>query len=92
MRLVIQQQGLNLGADWHAAVGRLTDEAIRDNRRAWSGDHCMDPDQVPGVVFANRPLERDDCALVDMAPTGLDLFGIARPGHMHGRSLFEVKT
>ncbi|MCP4570939.1 MAG: nucleotide pyrophosphatase [bacterium] len=85
--------GYNRGyrADWHAAVGRLTDEAIRDNRRAWSGDHCMDPDQVPGVVFANRPLERDDCALVDMAPTVLDLFGITRPGHMHGRSLFEVK-
>ena len=83
--------GYNRGwrADWHAAVGRLTDEAIRDNRRAWSGDHCMDPAQVPGVVYANRPLERDDCALVDLAPTILDLFGIARPGHMQGRTLFE---
>ena len=83
--------GYNRGyrADWHAAVGRLTDEAIRDNRRAWSGDHCMDPEQVPGVVYANRPLPRDDCALVDLAPTVLDLFGIAKPGHMHGRSLFE---
>lgn len=83
--------GYNRGyrADWHAAVGRLTDTAIRDNRRSWSGDHCMDPAQVPGVIYANCPLERDDCALVDLAPTILDLFGIARPGHMQGRSLFE---
>ena len=83
--------GYNRGyrADWHAAVGRLTDTAIRDNRRSWSGDHCMDPAQVPGVVYANRPLERDDCALLDLAPTILDLFGIARPGHMQGRSLFK---
>ena len=85
--------GYNRGyrADWHAAVGRLTDEAIRDNRRAWSGDHCMDPEQVPGVVFANRPLGRDDSALVDLAPTILELFGIAKPRHMQGRSLFEVR-
>jgi len=83
--------GYNRGyrADWHGAVGRLTDEAIRDNRRSWSGDHCMDPEQVPGVVYANRPLERDDCALVDLAPTILDLFGVGKPGHMQGRSLLE---
>ncbi|MFN2370451.1 MAG: alkaline phosphatase family protein [Candidatus Krumholzibacteriia bacterium] len=83
--------GYNRGwrTDWHAAVGRLTDQALRDNRRAWSGDHCMDPAQVPGVAYANRPLLRDDCALVDLAPTILDLFGIVRPGHMQGRSLFE---
>ncbi len=86
--------GYNRGwrADWHAAVGRLTDEAIRDNRRAWSGDHCMDPAQVPGVIYANRPLQRDDCALVDLAPTILDLFGIRRPAHMQGRSLYGETT
>jgi predicted AlkP superfamily phosphohydrolase/phosphomutase len=76
-------------ADWHAAVGRLTDEAIRDNRRAWSGDHCMDPAQVPGIVFANRPLKRQHPALLDLAPTILDTFGIAIPGHMLGSSIFK---
>nr|MEE4269694.1 alkaline phosphatase family protein [Candidatus Krumholzibacteria bacterium] len=76
-------------ADWHAAVGRLTDEAIRDNRRAWSGDHCMDPAQVPGIVFANRPLKRQRPALIDLAPTILETFGIAVPGHMLGGNLFK---
>ena len=84
--------GYNRGyrADWHAALGKVTDEAIRDNCRAWSGDHCMDPAQVPGVVFANRRISRDDPALVDVAPTILDLFGITPPRHMQGRSFIEV--
>jgi predicted AlkP superfamily phosphohydrolase/phosphomutase len=76
-------------ADWHAAVGRLTDEAIRDNRRAWSGDHCMDPAQVPGVIFANRPLAKDDPDLVDLAPTILEAFGVGVPGYMQGANLFK---
>ena len=86
---VIDRTGVT---DWHAAVGRLTDEAIRDNTRSWSGDHCMDPAQVPGVVYANRALDRDDCALVDLAPTILDLCGVPVPRHMHGRSLLNETT
>jgi predicted AlkP superfamily phosphohydrolase/phosphomutase len=76
-------------ADWHAAVGRLTDQSIRPNRRAWSGDHCMDPAQVPGIVFANRSLKKSDPALVDLAPTILNVFGVKAPGHMMGSSIFE---
>lgn len=78
-------------ADWHGAVGRLTGQAIRDNKRAWSGDHCMDPAQVPGVLFANRQIQRQQPALVDLAPTILDIFGVDVPGYMTGGSLFKEK-
>ena len=26
---------------------------------AWSGDHCMDPDAVPGILLTSRPLAQD---------------------------------
>ena len=40
-----------------SALGKL--DARGDDRQPeeWSGDHCMDPDAVPGVLFASRPLQ-----------------------------------
>jgi len=83
--------GYNRGyrADWDGAVGRVTGQTIGDNTRSWSGDHCMDPGQVPGVLFANRSFGNQDPALVDIAPSVLDLFGIDRPPYMSGRSIFR---
>ena len=33
---------------WDAAVGRTSTSIFSDNRKAWSGDHCVDPSVVPG--------------------------------------------
>jgi bisphosphoglycerate-independent phosphoglycerate mutase (AlkP superfamily) len=60
-----------------------------DNVKPWSGDHCIDPRLVPGVFFCNRPVRSDGPALVDIAPTALQLFGIEPPAYMDGRP-FEV--
>jgi len=60
---------------------------IEDNIRSWSGDHCIDPDKVPGILFSNRKLARDDPRIIDLGPTVLDLFGIDTPAHMTGRTL-----
>ena len=59
---------------------------FEDNVKAWSGDHCIDPRLVPGVLFCNRPIEEDDPALIDIAPTALKLFGIQPPSYMDGRA------
>ncbi|PID78902.1 nucleotide pyrophosphatase [bacterium DOLJORAL78_65_58] len=75
-------------ADWDAAVGAVGRHVISDNTRSWSGDHCMDPRAVPGVIFSTRPFRNPKPALVDMAPTVLDLLGLDAPGHMTGRSVF----
>jgi predicted AlkP superfamily phosphohydrolase/phosphomutase len=74
-------------ASWDAAVGKVTPRIFEDNLKPWSGDHCVDPVLVPGVVFSNRKLKTDDPGIEDMAPTALDLFGIERPSWMEGESL-----
>ncbi|MCU1258286.1 MAG: type phosphodiesterase/nucleotide pyrophosphatase [Bryobacterales bacterium] len=74
-------------ASWGAAKGAVTTLVFEDNAKCWSGDHCVDPSIVPGVLFANRKLEADDPGIEDMAPTFLALFGIAPPLWMEGKSL-----
>lgn len=77
-------------ASWDAAVGRVTDRVFEDNTKAWSGDHSVDPQLVPGVLFSNRKVDAEDPGIEDMAPTALSLFGIEPPGWMDGRSVIHV--
>ena len=72
---------------WESAVGKVTNSVLEDNPKAWSGDHCIDPVLVPGVLFSNRRLAADGPGIEDVAPTILDLFGVARPDWMDGRAL-----
>jgi predicted AlkP superfamily phosphohydrolase/phosphomutase len=73
---------------WDAAVGRTSAAVFEDNNKAWSGDHCVDPLLVPGVLFSNRKVNAEDPGIEDMAPTALDLFGVPRPAWMEGQSVF----
>jgi predicted AlkP superfamily phosphohydrolase/phosphomutase len=73
---------------WDGAVGKVNDVVFEDNTRSWSGDHCIDPALVPGVLFCNRAIAAAQPKMVDIAATALDLFGVERPGYMDGRSLF----
>jgi len=83
--------GYNEGyrTSWDAAVGKVTADVFEDNCKAWSGDHSVDPELVPGVLFSNRKIEAQDPGIEDMAPTVLQLFGVARPGWMEGRPVFS---
>lgn len=75
-------------ASWDAAVGKVSDRVVTDNSKAWSGDHCIDPHLVPGVLYCNRTFAAGDPGIEDMAATALDLFGVPRPAWMEGRSIF----
>jgi predicted AlkP superfamily phosphohydrolase/phosphomutase len=77
-------------ASWDAALGRVTGSVFEDNTKAWSGDHCVDPALVPGVLFSNRKIDAEDPGIEDMAPTALRLFGIEPPGWMDGRSVIRL--
>ncbi|MFQ5490149.1 MAG: alkaline phosphatase family protein [Phycisphaerae bacterium] len=81
--------GYNLGyrVGWETAVGQITESVFHDNVKAWSGDHCLDPKLVPGVLFCNRPIESEAPRLMDLGPTVLDLFGVDVPRHMDGQAL-----
>jgi predicted AlkP superfamily phosphohydrolase/phosphomutase len=85
--------GYNAGyrVSWDGATGIVAGPVFEDNVKAWSGDHCVDPRLVPGVFFCTRRIERDDPALIDIAPTALRLFGLEPPPYMEGRSLFEER-
>lgn len=80
--------GYNAGyrTSWDCASGMVSGPIFEDNTKAWSGDHCIDPRLVPGVVFCNRKIdETRDLAIIDLAPTALRLFGLEPPPHMDGR-------
>lgn len=79
--------GRGYRASWEGATGQVTAEVFADNTRSWSGDHCVDPRLVPGVLYASRPITADDPGIMDLAPTILTLFGVDVPGHMTGRVL-----
>ena len=75
---------------WDAAVGKTTARVFEDNTKAWSGDHCVDPVLVPGVLFSNRKIEAKDPGIEDMAPTALALFGVQVPAWMDGKSVLQL--
>ncbi|MFQ5591453.1 MAG: alkaline phosphatase family protein, partial [Phycisphaerae bacterium] len=81
--------GYNAGyrVSWEAAVGEPTDKLFHDNTKAWSGDHCIDPKLVPGVLFCNRRIRARKPRLMDISATVLDMFGVGVPLVMDGRPL-----
>jgi predicted AlkP superfamily phosphohydrolase/phosphomutase len=72
---------------WETAIGRTTESVFHDNTKAWSGDHCIDPSLIPGVLFSNHPVQTEQCRLMDIGPTILDMFGVPVPEHMDGKKL-----
>jgi predicted AlkP superfamily phosphohydrolase/phosphomutase len=84
--------GYNEGyrASWDGVTGVVNSVIIEDNVKAWSGDHCIDPPLVPGVLFSSLKLNTDKPSIMDIAPTALALFGVAPPKHMDGRVLVDA--
>jgi predicted AlkP superfamily phosphohydrolase/phosphomutase len=69
-----------------SALGEVGTQVLEVNRDKWSGDHCMDPAHVPGVLLTNRKLREGSWALTDVAPTVRTFFEIDDGG---GRSFLE---
>ena len=40
-------------ASWQTTLGAVPEPLMEPNRQKWSGDHCIDPQLVPGVLFRN---------------------------------------
>ena len=77
--------GAGFRASWDSVTGRVTTQLFEDNTKAWSGDHCIDPRLVPGVLFCNRKIAEEKPAIVDVAPTILKLFGLGLPTYFDGK-------
>lgn len=74
-------------SSWGVAIGKVGGPVFEDNTKAWSGDHCVDPPLIPGVVFCNRDFDAEQPGIEDMAPTAMRLFGYEPPAHMDGTDL-----
>jgi len=83
--------GYNKGyrASWETALGKFPREILRDNTEKWSGDHLIAADWVPGVILSNRKVVPPNPSLLDIAPTVLAGFGIAKPDDLKGSSLLR---
>jgi predicted AlkP superfamily phosphohydrolase/phosphomutase len=75
---------------WETVTGGFGPSVISDNPRPWSGDHNMNPPEVPGMLFCNRRIDVDRPSITDIAPTVLDLFGVPAPAHMDGKSVMSA--
>jgi predicted AlkP superfamily phosphohydrolase/phosphomutase len=75
-------------ASWQTALGDAPAGLITDNDDAWIADHCIDPAEVPAVLFAARRVVVNDAALKDLPVSLLALYSVARPAQMAGRNIF----
>ncbi|MEK6777345.1 MAG: nucleotide pyrophosphatase, partial [bacterium] len=74
---------------WQTALGAAPRVLVEDNLKAWSGDHCIDPVLVPGILLSNRKITKTDPSLIDIAPTVLNEFHIAPAPGMTGKDVLE---
>jgi predicted AlkP superfamily phosphohydrolase/phosphomutase len=79
-------------ASWGCATGEVSDELFEDNVKNWSGDHCMNPPDVPGIFFCNRKVEGEAVSIMDVGPTVLDLFGVPVPEYCDGKPVLPEKA
>ncbi|MFW6160883.1 MAG: alkaline phosphatase family protein, partial [Acidobacteriota bacterium] len=81
--------GYNRGyrISWGSPLGRIPKEIIEPNTEKWSGDHCMAPEIIPGILLTNRKIRSDSPVLADLTATIMDFFGIEKPAGLTGRSI-----
>jgi predicted AlkP superfamily phosphohydrolase/phosphomutase len=70
--------GYNPGyrGSWQTGLGGIPREEIVPNNDAWIGDHCVNPADVPGVLFTNKQLPPGSPALQDVTALILRSFGV----------------
>ncbi|HVS63918.1 MAG TPA: alkaline phosphatase family protein [Thermoanaerobaculia bacterium] len=71
-----------------SVLGETGKKILDLNPWAWSGDHSMARDLVPGTLFSSRRVSRQDPSILDLPVTILEWFGIAKPPQMVGSSIF----
>jgi len=78
----------NYRASWETTLGKFPKDLITDNNDPWSGDHCIDPTEVPATLVSNKKIVKADPAIWDIGPSVLKEMGILIPDYFEGKSIF----
>lgn len=80
--------GFNPGfrASWQTAIGGTPNDLTQVNRKKWSGDHCIAPDFVPGILLANHSLQKKRPTVYDLAPSVFVALGLPHKTRFKGSS------
>ena len=54
-------------ASWQTTLGAVPMTLVDDNDRKWSGDHCIAPEAVPGVLFTSFRTDAPPGSIRDIA-------------------------
>ena len=83
--------GWNLGYrnSWDSILGGFSRTIVSDNLDKWSGDHCVDPNLVPAVLFTNKKVTKENPSLCDIMATILKEFGITPNHQVEGKPLYK---
>ncbi|MEW5693762.1 MAG: alkaline phosphatase family protein [Candidatus Hydrogenedentota bacterium] len=69
------------------AKGMVTDDILIDNTSKWCADHCIDPQEVPGVFICNTTIENQNPHIMDIIPSVIRWFGIETNEDFDGEDL-----
>jgi predicted AlkP superfamily phosphohydrolase/phosphomutase len=81
--------GRTYRGSWQTALGSVPAAILEDNTDAWIGDHCINPEDVPGVLLSNRALREGSPELKDVTVSILSLFGAPSGTGMAGRTVLR---
>jgi predicted AlkP superfamily phosphohydrolase/phosphomutase len=73
-----------------SVIGATGQTTIDVNPWAWSGDHSMARDLVPGTLMSSKPVAKRTPNIVDLPVSILEFFGIDKPPQMDGTSIFRT--
>jgi predicted AlkP superfamily phosphohydrolase/phosphomutase len=69
--------GRGYRASWQTALGGTPSSEIEDNTDAWIADHCINPADVPGVLFSSSRMQPRNRRIQDVTKLILNFFGIS---------------
>ena len=73
---------------WETALGAAPRAILEDNTDVWIGDHCINAEDVPGVLLSNRTLRAERPSLRDLTVTILGMFGVQAGEGMKGATIY----
>ena len=72
-----------------SVLGATGPTTIDLNPWAWSGDHSMARDLVPGSLFSSHKVSKATPSILDLPVSILEFFGVEKPEQMVGSSIYR---